>query len=94
MTKEDTKRNVLLCFDEALLIDAKKVLFSSNLTLQQYITFILHKLSMEDPSAKDLLNRAVRFNEEQLSSTERKTLLKIDANNLYSLFERQDQQEK
>lgn len=93
MSKE-TKKNVLLSFDSDLLIDAKKILFASNMTLQQYVTFLLHRLALGDDLAKELLNNAVLFNEEQLTSEQKNEVIKVSPGNLYSLFERQDQQEK
>ena len=89
---EEKKKSVLLSFDDELLIDARKVLFKHNMTLQQYFTFVVHKLTLEDPSAKDLLGRAVKFHEDSLESVEKDKILNINANNLYSLFERQDQE--
>lgn len=91
---EEKKKTVLLSFDDELLIDARKVLFKHNMTLQQYFTFVIHKLVLEDMSAKDLLGRAVKFHEESLESEEKEKVLKINTNNLYSLFERQDQEEE
>lgn len=91
---EEKKKTVLLSFDDELLIDARKVLFKHNMTLQQYFTFVIHKLVLEDLSAKDLLGRAVKFHEESLESEEKEKVLKINTNNLYSLFERQDQEEE
>lgn len=88
----ETKKNVLLSFDDDLLIDARKVLFKNNMTLQQYFTFVIHRLVLADPSAADLLSKAVAFNEQSLGSEEKGKLLKISAGNLYSLFEKQEQE--
>jgi hypothetical protein len=91
---EGKKKNVLFSFDDDLLLDARKVLFANNMTLQQYITFVMHKLTMEDESAKDLLTKAVKFHEESLivSKEGKEDLLKINPNNLYSFFERQEKE--
>jgi len=90
MSKQDGKKSVLLSFEDELLIDTKRVLFKNNLTFQQYITFVLHRLVLEDPSAKDLLKRAIEFNENVLSAGNREEVMKVNTGNLYSLFERQD----
>lgn len=92
MSKKEGKTKVLLSFDNELLFDARKVLFKNNLTLQQYITFVMHKLSMEDPSAAELLDKAVAFQTQILESETKSNVLKINANNLYSLFEKEDEQ--
>lgn len=94
MTKTQVKKPILVSFDDDLLVDTRRVLFKNNITLQQYFTFVIHKLVLEDPSAQDLLSRAVTFNEESLGDAEKDELMKISAANLYSLFEKQDQQEE
>ena len=92
MTKQDGKKNVLLAFEDGLMIDTKKVLFKHNLTFQQYITFVIHRLVLEDPSARDLLKRAVEFNENALDAAQKDEIKKVNTQNLYSLFERLDQE--
>lgn len=94
MSKKEGKTNVLLSFDNDLLLDARRVMFKNNITLQQYITFVIHKLVMEDEAAKSLLDRTVELQTQVLASENKKDLLKINANNLYSLFEKEDQKEK
>jgi hypothetical protein len=92
--KTEGKKSVLLAFEDDLFLDAKKVLFKNNINLQQYFTFVLHRLVLEDPSAKDLLKKAVLYSEESLTTENKKEILKINVGNLYSMFERQDQENK
>lgn len=89
-----SKKTVLLSFDDDLLLDVRKVLFRNNISFQQYITFVIHKLVLEDGSAKDLLNRAVEFNQEAISAEDKEKILKISPANLYSMFEKQDEEER
>lgn len=94
MSSKEGKTNVLLSFDKDLLLDARKVMFKNNLTLQQYFNFVIHKLVLEDASAKDLLERTVVFQEEILTKEQKDDFVKVNANSLYSLFEREDQREE
>lgn len=88
--KKEKNKNVLLSFEEELLLDARKVMFKNNMTLQQFFTFILHRLVLEDPTATDLLNKAVKFQEEKLSKENKEEIKKVNINALYSLFEERE----
>lgn len=79
-----------MSFDLDLLVDTKRVLFKKGITLQQYFTFVAHRLILEDEKAKDLLDGAAKFNQESLSREDRLSISKIDSNTFYDLFETQE----
>lgn len=87
---EGQNKAVLLSFDNELLLDARKALFRKNVSLQQFVAFVLHRLVLADEGAVDLLNRAVIFNEEMLTKEDREKIAKIDPRTLYEMFERED----
>lgn len=92
MPAPEGKKTVLLSFDDELLLDARKALFRKNISLQQYVTYVLHRLVLADDAATDLLERAVRFNEEVIANGDKDEIVKIDAQTLYAMFEREEKE--
>lgn len=90
MKPVEGKKAILLSFDDELLLDARKSLFRKNVSIQQFVTHVFHRLSMADASAIDLLDQASKYNEEILAKEDREAISKIDPRTLYEMFERED----
>lgn len=84
------KKNILLSFEDELLLDARKALFRKNVSIQQFVTFALHRLVLADEAAVDLLERAAKYNQEALTHEDKAAIAKIDPRSLYDMFERED----
>lgn len=84
------KKTVLLSFDDDMLIDVRKVLFTNGITIQQFVTCVFHKLSLQDPSALNILNETIRFSQESMDNQEKEGFKKMDPRTLYEMFERND----
>lgn len=93
MSAPEGKKTVLMSFDDELLLDARKALFRKNISLQQYVTYVLHRLVLADEAATNLLDKAVRFNEEVIAQGVKEEVVKIDPQTLYAMFERDDKKE-
>jgi hypothetical protein len=90
MPAPEGKKTVLFSFDDELLLDSRKALFRKKVSLQQFVTFVFHRLTLADESAVNLLNGAAEYNEEVLSQEDKDEISKIDPRALYDLFERED----
>lgn len=90
MKDSGKKKTVLLSFDDEMLIDARKVLFSRGVTIQQFVTCAFHKLTLQDPNAVAVLDETVRFAQERMTAEDKEQITKIDPRSLYELFERDD----
>jgi len=88
------KKNVLLSIDEELLGEARKVLFKNGSGIQQFIVYVLHKLTLEDETAVELLNKLKKFNVEVMEKENRDEVKKINSNALYEIFEEEDTKNK
>lgn len=85
------KKQILLAFDDDLLLEARRLLFKKGTTIQQFFTFVLHQLLQNDTATQQVLNDFSEFLlKENVSSEEKRKILKITAENLYSIFEEQD----
>lgn len=90
----DAKKNILFSFEEDLVIDTKKILFEESVSLQQFFTFLIHRLVLGDPNATHLLKEAALFNKATLEGSDKEKIKKIDKNALYDLFEQEDKQKE
>lgn len=90
MPAPEGKKAILLSFDDELLLDVRKELFRKKVSVQQFVTYVFHRLVMVDDCAQKLLEGAVNYNIEALSEEEKEEISKIDPRALYDLFERED----
>ncbi len=85
------KKPVLLSFDEDLLLEARKIFFRRGITLQQFFAFVLHQITLKNPQIDAIMAELNEFMvKEALSSEQEQEILKISAENLYSIFEEED----
>jgi hypothetical protein len=54
----EKKKNLLLSFDDKMLLQSRKILFKNNLTPQQFITYIFHQMNMGNDEVMELLEKA------------------------------------
>ena len=85
------KKDIFLSFDEDLLLEAKRLLFKNQTTVQQFLTFVLYKIANRHDNVEFLWQELNDYLlKEALSKEEKEDILKIDSRNLYSYFESLD----
>lgn len=83
----EKKRNLLLSFDESMLLESRKILFKNNLTPQQFITYIFHQMNMGNDEVMKILKDASFHYTEQLSKDDISKIKIINDDFLYKLIE-------
>lgn len=87
---KNRKKALFTTFDEDLFLDAKKILFKNSMSIQQYFTFILHKLVLEDENSLKLLEDAKKNKilvNKTLLKTNKKLLKNTGTDYLYDMIE-------
>jgi len=87
-------KSVLISIEEEMLLNTRRILFREKISVQEFCSFVMHRLVLEDPSALDLLNKAIRFKLITLEKEEGIRLSKVNPNALYDFFEQQDEKKE
>lgn len=89
--QEEKQREVCLKFSEDLLISTRKKLFVSKLSLQEFLGFLMFKLSLDDVKMLQLLAESSEFSKRDVTkSRKQKNSSKITSDDLYDFFEEVD----
>ncbi len=83
----NSTKKILLAFDEQILLDARKILFSNGVTIQQFVTNAFHNLSLQKEDAMSILEDAKEKNKEIISGDDKEKIAKLDSKALYDFFE-------
>lgn len=88
---EVKKKTIFFSFDDDLLLESKRILFQKRASLQQFFSFILYKVVQRHEDVDKLfLEFSEYLNKQALSKEKKEEILKISAENLYSMFEEED----
>lgn len=95
-TKVEKTRDIYLTFSEELLIEAKKKLFPNELSLQEFISFIMLRMSISDRRVLDLVEDASRFSKQKSTKHKKKKRRGKDSemtsDELYDFFDSLDKE--
>lgn len=83
----NSTKKILLAFDEQMLLDARKILFSNGVTIQQFATNAFHRLSLQKEDAMSILEDTKEKNKEIMSGDDKEKIAKLDSKALYDFFE-------
>lgn len=88
---DDRLKEITFRISRELLIDARKKLFKSNVSPQEFFAFILLKLTLDDDKALNLLKESSDFSKRSSTKPKReKKPSKMTSDDLYDFFEEQD----
>ena len=74
-----------------LLIDARKKMFKSNVSPQEFFSFMLLKLTLDDDKALNLLKESSDFSKRPSTKLKKeKNPSKLTSDDLYEFFEQED----
>lgn len=60
------KKTVLFSFDDDLILDTRRILFKKNLVPQQFITYLFHRLRLNDDLANKVMQEAAEFYQKEM----------------------------
>lgn len=84
----EKKKNLLLSFDDKMLLQSRKILFKNNLTPQQFITYVFHQMNMGNDEVMELLEKASLHYVNDASENDLKNIKIINHDILYDLIEK------
>lgn len=87
-------KHVVISIEEEMLLSARKILFREKISIQEFCSFVMHRLVLEDISARDLLNKTIKFKLTTLEKEEGIRLSNLNPNALYDFFEQQDEKKE